>query len=100
MPPPPPIATDAAGYSRWTNMTRSDSLQSLPDILEPGLSIIFCGSKAGLRAASTGRHFAGRGNRFWRVLHLAGFTPELVLPENDRTLLQFGCGLTTAVSRP
>lgn len=52
-----------------------------------------------MRAASTGHHFAGRGNRFWRTLHRAGFTPDEIRPEVDRTLLQYGCGLTTAVSR-
>src|ERR1700743_414252 len=53
-----------------------------------------------MRAASTGHHFAGRGNRFWRAIHLAGFTPGQIHPEDDRALLQYGCGLTTAVSRP
>ncbi|MFP6561941.1 G/U mismatch-specific DNA glycosylase [Paraburkholderia sp. B3] len=81
-------------------MTHADSAQSLPDILAPGLSIVFCGINPGLRAAATGHHFAGRGNRFWRVLHLAGLTPGLLAPENDRLLLQYGYGLTTAVSRP
>lgn len=81
-------------------MTHSDSIQSLPDILEPGLTVVFCGINPGALAASTGRHFAGRGNRFWRTLHLAGFTPEQIDPANDRTLLQYGCGLTAAVSRP
>jgi TDG/mug DNA glycosylase family protein len=83
-----------------SSMTRSDSLQSLPDILEQGLSVIFCGINPGMSAASSGHHFAGRGNRFWRALHLAGFTPEQIRPEDDLTLLQHGCGLTAAVSRP
>jgi double-stranded uracil-DNA glycosylase len=78
----------------------AEAPQSLPDILAPGLSIVFCGINPGLRAAATGHHFAGRGNRFWRVLHLAGFTPELLSPENDRLLLQYGYGLTAAVARP
>ncbi|WP_081868094.1 G/U mismatch-specific DNA glycosylase [Caballeronia glathei] len=82
------------------SMTLSDSLPCLPDILGPGLSVVFCGINPGVLAASTGRHFAGRGNRFWRTIHLAGFTPEQIPPENDRTLLQYGCGLTTVVSRP
>jgi TDG/mug DNA glycosylase family protein len=82
------------------SVTRSDSLQCLPDVLEPGLSVVFCGINPGVRAASTGRHFAGRGNRFWRAVHLAGFTPEQICPQDDHTLLQYGCGLTTAVSRP
>lgn len=81
-------------------VTSSDSLQSLPDVLEPGLSVVFCGINPGMLAASTGRHFAGRNNRFWRTLHLAGFTPEQIQPEDDHTLLQYGCGLTTVVSRP
>jgi TDG/mug DNA glycosylase family protein len=81
-------------------VTCADALQSLPDILEPGLSLIFCGINPGMQAASTGHHFAGRGNRFWRVVHLAGFSPGQIRPEDDRTLLQYGCGLTTAVSRP
>ena len=72
----------------------------LPDILEAGLSVVFCGINPGLQAAATGHHFAGRGNRFWRVLHLAGFTRDLLSPDKDRTLLQYGCGLTAVVGRP
>jgi double-stranded uracil-DNA glycosylase len=80
-------------------MSTPDSLRGLPDILAPGLSVVFCGINPGMRAASTGHHFAGRGNRFWRVLHLAGFTPGQLRPEDGFSLLQYGCGLTTAVSR-
>ena len=82
------------------SMAQADSLRGLPDILEPGLSVIFCGINPGLRAASTGHHFAGRGNRFWRTLHLAGFTREEWRPEDGRALLRDACGLTTAVARP
>ncbi|TXC81223.1 G/U mismatch-specific DNA glycosylase [Paraburkholderia azotifigens] len=82
------------------SIAHSASPQALPDILEPGLSVIFCGINPGLRAASTGHHFAGRGNRFWRTLHLAGFTREELRPEAGRSLLHYACGLTTAVSRP
>jgi len=77
-----------------------ESGQALPDLLEPGLSFVFCGINPGMRAASSGHHFEGRGNRFWRVMHLAGFTPELIRPEDDHTVLRYGCGLTTVVPRP
>jgi TDG/mug DNA glycosylase family protein len=77
-----------------------DLLQGLPDLLEPGLDVVFCGINPGMRAASTGHHFDGRGNRFWQVLHLAGFTPEQLTPERGPTLLEYRCGLTTVVSRP
>ncbi|HXO99815.1 MAG TPA: G/U mismatch-specific DNA glycosylase [Luteibacter sp.] len=73
--------------------------ESLPDIIAGNLPVLFCGINPGMQAATTGHHFAGRSNRFWRTLHLAGFTPEQILAENDRTLLQYGCGLTTVVER-
>jgi TDG/mug DNA glycosylase family protein len=82
-----------------SSVTDVDSVQALPDLLEPGLSFVFCGINPGMRAASTGHHFEGRGNRFWRVMHLAGFTPELIRPEDDHTVLRYRCGLTTVVPR-
>jgi TDG/mug DNA glycosylase family protein len=72
----------------------------LPDVLGPALSVVFCGINPGNLAAAEGHHFAGRSNRFWRVLHLAGFTPHQIAPEQDRSLLQYHCGLTTVVERP
>lgn len=74
--------------------------EGLEDVLAEHLAVIFCGINPGLKAAATGHHFMGRSNRFWRTLHLAGFTPHEVLPENDRTILQYQCGLTTVVERP
>jgi len=72
----------------------------LPDIIAPRLAVVFCGINPGLSAAAARHHFVGRSNRFWRVLHLAGFTPAEILPENDRTILQHRCGLTAVVPRP
>lgn len=72
----------------------------LPDILANRLAVVFCGINPALSAAAAGHHFIRRSNRFWRAIHLAGFTPEEILPENDRTLLRYGCGLTTVVTRP
>jgi double-stranded uracil-DNA glycosylase len=72
----------------------------LPDIITGRLAVVFCGINPGMTAAAAGHHFAGRGNRFWRVIHLAGFTPEEIRPENDRTILQYRCGLTAVVDRP
>lgn len=79
--------------------THDHAPPGLPDIVAPGLSILFCGINPGLRAAATGRHFEGRGNRFWRVMHGAGFTPTLLTPEDGHRMLDFGYGLTTAVAR-
>lgn len=52
-----------------------------------------------MKSAWDGHHFSGRSNRFWKVLHQAGFTPNEINPLNDATILDFGYGLTTAVER-
>jgi len=80
-------------------MSAIELSQPLPDILGPGLKVVFCGINPGVDAAAAGHHFLGRGNRFWPVLHLAGFTPHQLAPEDDKTALDFGIGLTAAVAR-
>jgi TDG/mug DNA glycosylase family protein len=92
--------TKAQGLRALSAPADAAALTPFPDVLSKGLAAVFCGINPGLRAAATGHHFAGNGNRFWRVLHLAGFTPQLLRPENDSQLLAYGYGLTTAVSRP
>ncbi|KGC04512.1 G/U mismatch-specific DNA glycosylase [Burkholderia cepacia] len=73
---------------------------ALPDLIAPRLDVLFCGINPGLIAAASGHHFAGRNNRNWRVIHLAGFTPMELAPRDDRAILGYGCGLTTVVPRP
>ncbi|MGA9461836.1 MAG: G/U mismatch-specific DNA glycosylase [Terracidiphilus sp.] len=72
----------------------------LPDILSTSLHVVFCGINPGMRSASVGLHFANRSNRFWRVLHRAGFTAKQLEPEQARLLLEYGYGITSAVTRP
>lgn len=74
--------------------------EGLEDILADDLSVIFCGINPGLKAAAQGHHFAGRSNRFWRTLHLAGFTPQEIRAEDDRSILHHRCDLTAVVGRP
>jgi TDG/mug DNA glycosylase family protein len=78
----------------------NSSLARLPDLLRKDLDVVFCGINPALTAAQAGHHFSSRSNRFWRVLYLAGFTPLLIQSGDDRTILQYGCGLTAAVERP
>jgi double-stranded uracil-DNA glycosylase len=68
----------------------------LPDVLEPGLAIVFCGTAAGAVAARVGAPYAGPGNRFWWVLHEVGLTPTVLDPQEFRELPRFGLGLTDA----
>jgi len=71
----------------------------LTDLLDKDLRIAFCGINPGLKSAREGHHFSGRGNRFWKTLHQAGFTPYEINPIDDASILSFGYGLTTAVAR-
>jgi len=82
----------------------SSSLQTsaigLTDLISTSLDVVFCGINPGMRSAAVGLHFANRTNRFWRVLHLAGFTDRQLEPEEARLLLDYGLGITSAVARP
>ena len=66
----------------------------LPDVLAPGLSVVFCGSAAGRRSAELRAYYAGPGNRFWPLLHDLGLTPRRLRPEEFRAVLRYGIGLT------
>ena len=71
----------------------------VPDVIAPGLRVLFCGINPGLYSAQVGRHFARPGNRFWKALHGAGFTERLYRPEEQELLLEHGCGITNLVAR-
>jgi len=68
----------------------------LPDVLVPGLKVVFCGNAAGKVSAQRGAPYAGPGNYFWPVLHETGLTPILLAPGEFRRLPEFGLGLTDA----
>ena len=66
----------------------------LPDVLRPGLRLVFCGSAAGRASAAAGAYYAGPGNRFWPMLAKTGLTPRLLEPREFRSLPDYGLGLT------
>jgi TDG/mug DNA glycosylase family protein len=66
----------------------------LPDILRPGLRIVFCGTAAGSASARAGAYYASPGNAFWATLHSTGLTPVQLSPPEFEQLLEFGIGLT------
>jgi TDG/mug DNA glycosylase family protein len=66
----------------------------LPDVLAPGLRVVFCGYAPGTASARAGAYYAGPGNRFWISLHEVGLTPLLLRPAEFARLLEFGIGLT------
>lgn len=75
-------------------------MRPVPDILAPGISVVFIGFNPGCRSAETGHHFAGYSNKFWKLLASAGLTPYQLKPEEDNTLLSYGYGITNIVARP
>jgi double-stranded uracil-DNA glycosylase len=85
-PPRPPsgIASDAS---------------AVPDVLAPGLRVVFCGINPGFVSAAAAAHFANPRNDFWRLLHAAGFTSRLYRPAEQFEVLSEGIGLTNAALR-
>jgi double-stranded uracil-DNA glycosylase len=83
--------------------TREELLQAanktVPDVIAPGLRVLFCGINPGLYTAAVGHHFARPGNRFWPALHASGFTDRVLPPYEERALLEDGLGITNIVAR-
>lgn len=69
------------------------------DLIDYDLKVLFCGINPGLYSAATGFHFARPGNRFWKVLHLSGFTDRQLHPSEEFELLELGYGITSFVKR-
>ena len=66
----------------------------LPDLLQPGLDIVFCGMAPSEESARRQAYYAHPGNRFWRTLHETGLTPRLFAPEEYVQLPALGIGFT------
>ncbi|ERK09105.1 G/U mismatch-specific DNA glycosylase [Serratia fonticola] len=70
------------------------------ELLAPNLQVVFCGINPGLSSAHQGYPFANGSNRFWKVIHQAGFTDRQLAPEQWLQLQDNGCGITALVARP
>jgi TDG/mug DNA glycosylase family protein len=73
--------------------------KTVPDLITANLRVLFCGINPGLYSGAVGHHFARPGNRFWPVVHAAGFSNRLLSPFEERDLLKLGYGITNIVSR-
>jgi double-stranded uracil-DNA glycosylase len=72
---------------------------AVPDVLAPGLRVLFCGINPGRVSAAAEAHFANPRNDFWRLLHAVRFTPRLIEPSEQFDLLTYGIGVTNAAAR-
>ena len=80
-------------------MPRRTERHILPDLLQPGLALVFCGTAASRRSAVERAYYAHPGNLFWRALFEAGLTPRLLAPAEFPQLSRYGIGLTDLAKR-
>jgi double-stranded uracil-DNA glycosylase len=73
--------------------------RTIPDVIGPGLRVLFSGINPGLYSAATGHHFARPGNRFWPALHRSGFTSRQLSPGEQDLLPALGLGITNVAAR-
>src|SRR5919108_3028032 len=66
----------------------------LPDVIRPGLRVVFCGTAVGAVSAVRGAYYAGPGNKFWRTLHEVGMTPRRLKPAEYASVADYRMGLT------
>ncbi len=71
----------------------------VPDLLQPGLKLVFCGTALGRRSAEEQAYYANPTNLFWRTLHECGLTPARIAPADYPRLLAHGIGLTDLAKR-
>lgn len=77
-------------------MPRASSRNShlIPDLLAPGLDLVFCGTAPSPASFKARAYYANPGNAFWPTLHAVGLTPDRMSPQRFPELLGLGLGLT------
>ncbi|MEZ4553489.1 MAG: mismatch-specific DNA-glycosylase [Dehalococcoidia bacterium] len=75
-------------------------MRTLPDLLRPGLDLVFVGINPGEVSARRRHYYAHPGNGFWTALSASRLVQEKLGPEDDRALLsRHGIGFTDLVKR-
>lgn len=78
---------------------------TVPDLVGPGLRLLFVGINPGLWTAATNTHFAHPGNRFYPALRRAGVIERDIdrgagfTADDRRYLVERGIGITNLVAR-
>ena len=88
-----------SGRARRAAARPPAAASAVPDVLGPGLSVVFCGINPGFVSDAARAHFANPRNDFWRLLHAAGFTSRPYEPSEQFEVLREGIGLTNAAPR-
>ena len=99
-PAPSPRPAGRPGVARPTRDDLAAAAgATIPDLIGPGLRVLFSGINPSLYSAATGHHFARPGNRFWPALHRSGFTTRQLHPSEQFELPAQGLGITNVVAR-
>jgi TDG/mug DNA glycosylase family protein len=69
----------------------------LDDLLDHSLQVVLCGTAASAMSAKASAYYANPQNKFWKILHETGLTPERLQPHQFRDLLHHRIGLTDLV---
>jgi double-stranded uracil-DNA glycosylase len=91
--------SDPTERRRKGDSARRTGANGIPDLVGPGLRVLFCGINPGRLSGELGLHFARTGNRFWKLLHAGGFTERVLHPSEQATLPGIGVGITNLVER-
>ena len=75
-------------------------LATLPDLVGPGMRLLFVGYNPSIRSARVGHYYAGRNNAFWRLLSQSGLVLRPMSFSEDGELPALGIGITDLVKRP
>jgi TDG/mug DNA glycosylase family protein len=70
------------------------------DVITDHPEILFVGINPGVTSGKVGHHFAGPANPFWKLLHVAGFTPVELKAEEDHRLTEWKLALVNLCARP
>ena len=74
--------------------------RTLPDLLRPGLELVFAGINPGAYSARVGHYYGHPGNGFWPALSASGLSARTLRPDDDRRLpADYGIGFTDVVKR-
>lgn len=88
--------------SRTNDVATTETLATLPDLLKPGLDLVFVGINPGESSARLGHYYANPGNAFWRVLSASPLVSRAVSPPDDASLVDatpYRIGFTDVVKR-
>ena len=103
--PAAPMSTEAPKRRFSRAELESHRNATVPDLIGPGVRLLFVGINPGLWTAAAQTHFAHPTNRFYPALHRAGVTGYEICRESGftqrdrRYLVERGVGITNLVDR-